>query len=571
MKLLYKHISKEFLTKKSMLAVLSLFLIFISFMYFFVHFSVDRNLLLLNAALTEQGVLPDNQAKYLIALENNQMLIRTITLAMVGVFSLILFLYMKNVIRKGQSKIAQILALGFVAADIEKTYVMIIVGLSFVCSLIGLLFGFFGSNILMAANTQTYLVEGIVKGITLRSLVAGTIGTTFFFGVITLVAGMGMEKRDIALMMKHTDTADLRPGFVEKFIQRLPIRNKFRFKLTMKNISAFALLVIAIVTFNIMFVLSVSLIFSGTKVLESQSEGRNYAYNISFENYQTDASQYETEAIPYLKYNVLIQWKGNTLEYQVAGLERFGELFQLIDTKGKVVEVSEGIILNPELQENYGIRVGDSITLETEEAVYELPVTAVAENADVKTIYLPKKQAAELIHQDSSVFNGILTNQEIKTGSAVSFTEQITAIERSLTSNKASAVLNQSIGVITGCLLIYLATFIGLTNNLGNILVFDLLGYHQREINRILLNPYIVISNLLFLVTLPVSAYAAKRIQIMTSIQTNDYMPFQMNILTFLYMLLIINVLCFAVRGLFALKVRKIMDTEQQAEFLAEW
>lgn len=153
----------------------------------------------------------------------------------------------------------------------------------------------------------------------------------------------------------------------------------------------------------------------------------------------------------------------------------------------------------------------------------------------------------------------------------ISFNEEISAIERSLTSNKASALINQSIGIITGCLLIYLSILIGLSNNISNILIFDLLGYNRREINKIILDPYIVMSNILFLLTFPFSAYAAKRIQIMTSIQTNEYMPFQINILTFIYMIFILNILCFSVRALFMKKVRKIVNTEQQAEFLTEW
>jgi len=65
-----------------------------------------------------------------------------------------------------------------------------------------------------------------------------------------------------------------------------------------------------------------------------------------------------------------------------------------------------------------------------------------------------------------------------------------------LTSNKASAIINQSIGVITGCLLIYLALLIGLNNNMKSILIFDLLGYNNREVNKVLLNPHMILINI---------------------------------------------------------------------------
>ena len=65
--------------------------------------------------------------------------------------------------------------------------------------------------------------------------------------------------------------------------------------------------------------------------------------------------------------------------------------------------------------------------------------------------------------------------------------------------------------------------------------------------------------------------YAARNIQIMTSLQTGDYMPFQLNWITFVYMFAILNVLILVIRFLFIRKVKKIRDDNRQAEFLSEW
>ena len=110
-----------------------------------------------------------------------------------------------------------------------------------------------------------------------------------------------------------------------------------------------------------------------------------------------------------------------------------------------------------------------------------------------------------------------------------------------------------------------------MNGNMKTLLMFDLLGYEEREVYRILLNPYIVISNLLFLLTLPVAIYAARNIQIMTSLQTGDYMPFQLNWITFVYMFVILNALYFIIRFLFIQKVKKFRDDNRQEEFLSEW
>ena len=94
MKLLYKHIKKDFLAKKTMMAILSLFLMGTSFLYYFVHFSVDKNLS--KYRNVDSATLAANELKYLTALENNLVLIRYMTTAMIAVFLLIFFLFITN-------------------------------------------------------------------------------------------------------------------------------------------------------------------------------------------------------------------------------------------------------------------------------------------------------------------------------------------------------------------------------------------------------------------------------------------------------------------------------------------
>lgn len=568
MDLLFKYLSRDFFAKKTMVAILSLILIFISFMFFFVHFAIDANLLRLGG---EQ--LSGNEANYFTALKSNQLLIRNITVAMVAIFALILSLFIRGTLQRNRVQLAQLMSLGFSFSSMLASYALLICGLSLISSLIGLVLGFWGSDILLSANSQTYLVQGLSKGLSLQSVMTGTLFLSLFLGALTYLAGLTVRKTDLALMMKQTDGKSIRPGLIEKLIQKLPMKHKFKFKLTLNHFSTLGLLLIAIVTFSIMFVLSLSLTFSTSKILESQKEGRNYSYEISYDNYQKEEIKPASDSVTYLRYDVDLMIKGETIAYQALSLTSQNDLFQLIGSKGEILDPTQGVFVNPELRENYGLKVGDTLELRVKGKRHQIKIAGFAENADLKTIYIPRDQASAMVNEADDRFNGRLTNnvQEKGRGKTRSLEEKLSAVQRSQTSNKASAIINQSIGVITGCLLIYLAVFIGLNGNMKTLLMFDLLGYEEKEVYRILLNPYIVISNLLFLLTLPVAIYAAKNIQIMTSLQTGDYMPFQLNWITFVYMFVILNALCFIIRFLFIQKVKKIRDDNRQAEFLSEW
>lgn len=568
MDLLFKYLSRDFFAKRTMVSILSLIIIFTSFMYFFVHFAIDANLLRLGG---EQ--LSGNEADYLTALKSNQVLIQNITVAMVAIFSLILSLFIRGTLQRNRVQLAQLMSLGFSFSSVLASYALLICGLSLISSLIGLVLGFWGSDILLSANSQTYLVQGLSKGLSLQSVMTGTLFLSLFLGALTYLAGLTVRKTDLALMMKQTDGKSIRPGFIEKMIQKLPMKHKFKFKLTLNHFSTLGLLLIAIVTFSIMFVLSLSLTFSSSKILESQKEGRHYSYEISYDNYQKEETEPASDSVTYLRYDVDLMIKGETIAYQALALTSQNDLFQLIGSKGEILDPTQGVFVNPELRENYGLKVGDTLELRVKGKQHQIKIAGFAENADLKTIYIPRDQASAMVNEADDRFNGRLTNepQEKGEGKVRSLEEKLSAIQRSQTSNKASAIINQSIGVITGCLLIYLAVFIGLNGNMKTLLMFDLLGYEEREVYRILLNPYIVISNLLFLLTLPVAIYAARNIQIMTSLQTGDYMPFQLNWITFVYMFVILNALCFVIRLLFIRKVKKIREDNRQAEFLSEW
>ena len=568
MDLLFKYLSRDFFAKKTMVAILSLILIFISFMFFFVHFAIDANLLRLGG---EQ--LSGNEANYFTALKSNQLLIRNITVAMVAIFSLILFLFIRGTLQRNRVQLAQLMSLGFSFSSVLASYALLICGLSLISSLLGLVLGFWASDILLSANSQTYLVQGLSKGLSLQSVMTGTLFLSLFLGAVTYLAGLTVRKTDLALMMKQTDGKSIRPGLMEKLIQKLPMNHKFKFKLTLNHFSTLGLLLIAIVTFSIMFVLSLSLTFSSSKILESQKEGRNYSYDISYDNYRKEEAGSASDSVTYLRYDVELMIKGEAIAYHALAFTNQNDLFQLIDSKGEILDPTQGVFVNPELRENYGLKVGDTLELRVKGKQHQIKIAGFAENADLKTIYIPKDQASAMVAETNDSFNGRLTNnaQDKGQGKTRSLEEKLSAVQRSQTSNKASAIINQSIGVITGCLLIYLAVFIGLNGNMKTLLMFDLLGYEEREVYRILLNPYIVISNLLFLLTLPVAIYAARNIQIMTSLQTGDYMPFQLNWMTFVYMFVILNALCFIIRFLFIQKVKKIRDDNRQAEFLSEW
>lgn len=586
MKLLNKHIKKYFLAQKTMLAILSLFLMGTSFLYYFVHFSVDKNLS--RYRNVDTATLAENELKYLTALENNTVLVRYMTLSMSVVFLLILFLFITNTVKKNQANIGLLQSLGFTTFQIADSTSGFFYIFAIISILIGEVAGYFGSSILISANENTYGMELLSKGIRFSNSIRLV---AYLGGAVLIVTHMAFAlavNKDAALLMKKSDGLSGKPGIIERFIGFFKMKGGYKYKLTLKNISELLLIVTAIVTFSIMFVLSVSLLLSSREVMKSQREGREYSYVTEYDevrNIEAGAVDEEnTDTLPpdsagdilyYLKYNAAINHSGEKISYNIIGIDSDNGHFSLYDKKHAVIDISneEGIVLNPELSENYGIKVGDELSLEIGGKEVKLVATNIARNAGIKSMYISKEKLAALMNIDSAAYNAVLSNKAIDESASTSYSyeEKMEALSRDQTSNKASAIINQSIGVATGCLLIFLAIFIGLSSNTESILIFDLLGYDSKKINRILLDPYIVVANIIFVITLPICIFAAKRIQISTSLATGDYMPFQLSGFTIVYMFVILNIICMLVRAAFTGKIKKIIAGEKQAEYLSEW
>ena len=583
MKLLYKHIKKDFLAKKTMMAILSLFLIGTSFLHYFVHFSVDKNLKIYRNL--DQSALAENELKFINALEINKVLIRNMSSAMIVVFLLILFLFLTNTIKKNQAKVGLLQSLGFTTWDIARHTFTLLSVVSWITALIGAFTGFFGSSILISAYKKTYMVESLSKGISFSDFIY-PFAWASFIDIVTLIAYALSANKEAALLMKKADSSAGKPGFVEKFIGFFKMKGGYKYKLTLKNISELLLLVTAIVTFGIMFVLSVSLLLSSREIMGSQREGREYSYVTEYDEVRnveaSTADEGNTDTVPpdsagdisyYLRYNAEIDHNGEKISYNIIGTDSNNELFSLYDKKHNKIDLSNepGVVLNPELAENYGIKVGDKLSIEVNGRAVEIEATNLARNAGIKSMYISKEKLAALMDVDNAAYNGVWSNAPLDESASTLYEDKMEALSRDQTSNKASAIINQSIGVATGCLLIFLAIFIGLSGNTESILIFDLLGYDNKKINSILLDPYLIVSNIIFFLSIPICIYAARKIQINTSFATGDYMPFQVSGFTIVYMFVILNLICFLVRAVFTRKIKKIIEGEKQAEYLSEW
>lgn len=153
---------------------------------------------------------------------------------------------------------------------------------------------------------------------------------------------------------------------------------------------------------------------------------------------------------------------------------------------------------------------------------------------------------------------GIVTGKE----------QRIEELNRNSVSNKTSAVINQITGILVGIILIFLALHISFQDNTRDILILNMLGHPAKHIRKLLIDIYLPVLWVMFLISLAPSMILARAIQKSLSVSTGDYMPFGINLLVIIIAFGLINAIYYGIRTIFHFRMKKMIKNEKIADII---
>lgn len=558
MGLICKQLVKQLAKNKVYLALLFLLTTATSLSFFFVMFSIDGNMAKLN---TLPG-LTENQMRYKNALTANTGLAFTFLVSSAGLTSFVIVMFFYRFFKANSKQIGCIKALGFKDIAIRAVLVLYITWLSITGSILGVVGGFFLSDILVDANTRNYKMSGLVSRISPDTAILGMGLPTGIFCLTTWLCYGFIKDKEVGLLLASNTRRIAYPltlriaDRVSKFApqsRRLPLRIALR-----KPVSLL-LMVGAVTSFVVCMVLGQSLNLSSKKIFDTQMEGHNYGYDVRYEGYQT--ADFSDHAIAYIDNDATFSVKDHELERIVTGLYRLNELYELKDKDGRLLDIprSGAAYINLELAEIYGVKVGDTLTAAIEGSRQTFVVEAVAVNAKARCIYVNGVQLSEMLGVTAGAYNGLLSERMRQGDAIVSRAERIDELNRGSVSNQVSAVINQATGAFVGIVLIFLALYINFQDNSRDMLILRMMGHTAKEIQKMLVNVYLPILWFSFGLALAPGVLLARTIQNSLAISTNDYIPFSVNGLVVLVSFVLVNLIYLAVQATFGLGVRRLV------------
>lgn len=541
MSLLYKQLVKQVGRNKVFVVLLFLLTGLTSLSFFFVMFSVDGNMAMLDSYVS----LSDNQLKYKEALLSNTRLayIFLFSMAILTAFVFIMFFY--RFFRSAKKQIGCLKSLGFSDRDLCTFFIILTACISSIGAAAGMLSGYYLSDILVQANEETCSVSGLTRAVTPGSAAIGLLGGTLVFCLTAFLSYFFIRGKEPGLLIAGKKTKQSITGGLssaEWIVKRIPVKDKFPIRIALRKPLAVILIFASVMAFNVCFILGRSLNISSQKIMDSQTIGHHYQFNTGYTQYKDEALP--EDALPYLFSDSVIEAGGHEIKESVYGLYGLGNVFVLLDKGGRAFPVpgADEVYINPELSETYGVNPGDDLAVTTDKGSVIYTVRGIAENAQLKTIYVNASGLSEVINAPTGSYNGVWSMSPVSEDGTMISKEQVKQmLQRDATSNKTSAVINQVIGAVIGCILLFLALYLNFQDNQRDMSILHLLGYSQKEIRRMLVYIYRPIVWAAFMITLIPGVLTAKAVQKALSIAIQDYMPFGIHVNTILMLFVFLN------------------------------
>lgn len=564
-RLIYKQLFGQLLKDKVFLSLLMLLTILTSFSFFFVMFSVDGNLSVLNSV----EILSENQLNYRNALNSNTTLARIFLMSMTGLTSLVFVMFFYRFFAANKRQIGCIKALGIRNKKLQLFFVMFTVILSVIGTTVGLLGGYFASSILINANSHTYSVTGLIKGVSLYNLAFGVFIPTAVFGIVSMLCFGFVEKKEAGFLLSGNDMRTRFPvtlKIADKISKIAPHGMRFSLRIALRKPLSILLLVTAIMSFNVCVILGQSLNISSATVFKQQTDGHNYEFDIRLSVFQTE--QISDNTMSYITEKAVILTNGYELNRVVTGFYDINELYSLKNESGELLTMPKigRVYINPELSEIYGIKIGEQLELLIGEKHISCIVDDIAVNAQARSVYINIQQLTEILGIPRGAYNGALSSTALLDGTTISSTERVDELNRNAVSNKVSAVINQAAGVLVGAVLIFLALYLNFRDNTHDILILNMIGQRNKYIRKMLIDVYFPVMCAAFVVTVFPSIALARSIQKSLSVSTDDYMPFGCNFLVIAAAFAVICLIYWSVTAVFNFGIRHVIAKGEIAD-----
>ena len=463
-----------------------------------------------------------------------------------------------NTISKEANVIGTLRASGYSRGELVRHYMVLPLVVMFVAAVVGNILGYSAvKNYMASLYYGSYSLPTFVTRWNADAFIRTTIVPLIMMFVINF-AVLTKKMRLSPLRFLRRDLVTRKREKAFRLNTRIPIFTRFQLRVFFQNIPNYVVIFIGIMFAN--FILLFGFLFSplldkfSDEILANMISDYQYVLKMPVETENGDAEKYIAGTLKTLEGRFKVE------DVLIYGIEPDSD-YVPIDFK----EDSD-IYISSAYADKYGLEKGDTVTLSQKygEKEYDFTVDGIYDYPSSIAVFMTMDEYCEIFDKDEGYFNGYFSNTKLddiedKMVSTIITQDDLTKTSRQLKlSMGGQMAIFWVFGVVMFLSLIYLLSKIIIEKNSVSISMTKILGYNNREINRLYMMSTTSAVLLSLLLTIPLDNFIMKKMCIGIFADYPGYFPYYVPGITYVKML-VLGVLSYAVVAVLQMKkIKKV-------------
>ncbi len=446
---------------------------------------------------------------------------------------LIVGIMVSKVLQSQRGPIGILKSMGYTNNEITLPYIFFIAILSFPAIILGYFLGVLAANPMKNLFLEYYLLPSIEIEQTFDTLLVAVIVPFLFLLILSYFIILRiLNQKPVALLNPQVSASSTfitkRMG---KYLKRLRISKKIKHLLLYRNIVKFLVFMMGMFFAAYLILLSLSMVNLFNKITVDYYDNTDHNY-IGYCDYLTPCkeptgTQEKVIEIP----SVIL----NNEETYLVGLNSDSSIHTLIDGKGNDItsKLEEGLIITKSLSLTKGFNIGDELLLEVGDVSINIEVIDITEEYVGNKAYINRTELGTLLVDDSDYFNVVYSETELLAADFLSIISTKAIVDQSKEMQKYFDVMfTMLIGtsVVIGSIIIYILTVLTIEDNFYNISLFKVIGYNNKEIDKMILGGYLFYGIIIFLIIIPIAYYSFEMMTLLFAQYYGIMFPLQFEI-----------------------------------------
>ena len=427
--------------------------------------------------------------------------------------SLIIAIVVSKTIKNELTQLGTLYALGYKKGILIKHYMIYPIVIAVIGSILGQIPGTLSNGFIIQMLDVEYALPKIIIDPNIKVIILSILIPLLIIVPINFITIWKSLNHSAVDLMKG-NLKEEGPSFLEKRIsgKRLSFKTRFKLKDIIRNFGRTILTVCAICFCGMLLFLVFVMNESMDNIVD---KGYEEAYQFKNLYIMNDISTKEMIGEKFWQIEVQSENKDNEEEsFKLEGREKDSKLIKLYGKDGSELSFNDNII-TASLADKLGADEGDEVTVESDlyNTSFKIKIDKVADYYTAETIYVP----LEVIYENTSIpvdsYIGIVSSGDInfkdgELSSSLTKTSIIEGANKMITPLKGVMLLIGVTSAIIGIAIIYVIVSMVIEENRTNISMFKIMGYEEKNLNKIIINTNDILVLIGFIMSIPLSKAA---------------------------------------------------------------